>query len=47
MNKTIDEILSPKPKAHPRTYAYSIAGAARIALLASFFEVELMQGELP
>ncbi|MEX2169897.1 MAG: hypothetical protein WD851_11350 [Pirellulales bacterium] len=29
MGKTIEEILSPKPEARPRIYAYSIADAAR------------------
>ena len=33
MNKTLDEILAPKPKARPRVYAYSIADAAHIGLL--------------
>ena len=29
MNKpTIDEVLAPKPEAHPRIYAYAIADAA-------------------
>ena len=28
MNKTIEEILAPKPEARPRIYAYSIADKA-------------------
>jgi len=33
MNKTIEEILAPKPEARPRIYAYSIADAAHKGLL--------------
>ncbi len=33
MNKTIDEILAPKPEARPRIYAYSIADEAHEGLL--------------
>ena len=33
MNKTIEEILAPKPKARPRIYAYSIADEAHTGLL--------------
>src|SRR6478609_9641677 len=33
MSKTIDEILSPKPEARPRIYAYSIDDAAHKGLL--------------
>lgn len=33
MNKTIDEILAPKPEARPRIYAYSIDDAAHNGLL--------------
>ena len=33
MNKPIDEILLPKPEAHPRIYAYSIADKAHSGLL--------------
>lgn len=34
MNKTnIEEILKPKPDAHPRIYAYAIADAAHDGLL--------------
>ena len=33
MNKTIDEVLAPKPIARPRIYAYSIADAAHKGLL--------------
>ena len=33
MNKPIDEILLPKPEAHPRIYAYSIADKAHAGLL--------------
>ena len=33
MNKTIDEILVPKPEARPRIYAYSIADEAHKGLL--------------
>ena len=33
MSKTIEEILSPKPKARPRIYAYSIEDAAHAGLL--------------
>src|SRR5579863_5763075 len=33
MNKTLDEILAPKPKARPRIYAYSIADQAHTGLL--------------
>jgi len=34
MNKpTIDQILAPKPEAHPRIYAYSIADKAHAGLL--------------
>jgi len=33
MNKTIDEILTPKPVAHPRIYAYSIDDTAHKGLL--------------
>jgi hypothetical protein len=33
MNKTIDEILAPKPEARPRIYAYSIADEAHSGLL--------------
>ena len=33
MNKTIEEILAPKPKARPRIYAYSIADEAHAGLL--------------
>src|SRR5438874_13148072 len=33
MNKTIDEILVPKPEARPRIYAYSIADEAHLGLL--------------
>ena len=33
MNKTIDEVLAPKPSARPRIYAYSIADAAHKGLL--------------
>jgi hypothetical protein len=29
MNKTIEEILQPKPEARPRIYAYSIADVAK------------------
>src|SRR5690242_18135526 len=32
-NKTIEEILAPKPKARPRIYAYSIADEAHAGLL--------------
>jgi hypothetical protein len=30
---TIDQILTPKPEAHPRIYAYSIADKAHAGLL--------------
>ena len=33
MNKTIEEILAPKPEARPRIYAYSIADKAHAGLL--------------
>ena len=33
MNKTIEEILTPKPEARPRIYAYSIADKAHARLL--------------
>ena len=33
MNKTIEEILAPKPEAQPRIYAYSIQDEAHIGLL--------------
>lgn len=33
MSKTIGEILTPKPAAPPRLYAYSIADAAHKGLL--------------
>src|SRR6476620_1545025 len=33
MNKTIEEILAPKPEARPRIYAYSIADEAHKGLL--------------
>lgn len=33
MNKTLDEILAPKPEARPHIYAYSIADAAHNGLL--------------
>ena len=33
MNKSIDEILSPKPEARPRIYAYTIADEAHAGLL--------------
>src|SRR6188768_1129322 len=33
MPKSIDEILAPKPKAHPRIYAYSIDDKAHAGLL--------------
>ncbi|HEY5932904.1 MAG TPA: GIY-YIG nuclease family protein, partial [Nitrospira sp.] len=33
MNKTIEEILAPKPEARPRIYAYSIADKAHKGLL--------------
>jgi hypothetical protein len=33
MNKTIEEILAPKPEARPRIYAYSIADTAHAGLL--------------
>ena len=33
MSKTIEEILVPKPEAHPRIYAYSIADKAHAGLL--------------
>src|SRR6266853_2246865 len=33
MNKTIEEILAPKPEARPRIYAYSIADEAHAGLL--------------
>jgi hypothetical protein len=33
MSKTIDEILSPKPEARPRIYAYAIADKAHAGLL--------------
>jgi hypothetical protein len=33
MTKPIDDILTPKPEARPRIYAYSIAGAAHAGLL--------------
>ena len=33
MNKTIAEILTPKPEARPRIYAYSIADKAHAGLL--------------
>jgi len=33
MNKTIEEILAPKPEARPRVYAYSIADKAHAGLL--------------
>lgn len=33
MNKTIAEILTPKPEAHPHIYAYSIADKAHTGLL--------------
>ena len=33
MNKTIEEILAPKPDARPRIYAYTIADAAHVGLL--------------
>ena len=32
-NPTIDDILSPKPTARPRIYAYTIADAAHDGLL--------------
>ena len=32
MNKTIDEILAPKPEAHPRICAYSIDDKAHAGL---------------
>src|SRR5437763_7673427 len=33
MSKPIDEILTPKPEARPRIYAYSIADSAHEGLL--------------
>ncbi|MBK8133991.1 MAG: hypothetical protein IPK48_15315 [Gammaproteobacteria bacterium] len=33
MTKPIDEILTPKPQARPRIYAYSIADDAHAGLL--------------
>ena len=33
MSKTIEEILTPKPEARPRIYAYSIADKAHAGLL--------------
>ena len=33
MSKTIEEILTPKPEARPRIYAYSIADEAHTGLL--------------
>src|ERR1700738_1301458 len=33
MSRTIEEILTPKPKARPRIYAYSIADEAHKGLL--------------
>ena len=33
MNKTIEDILSPKPEIQPRIYAYSIADKAHAGLL--------------
>ena len=33
MNKAIEEILTPKPEARPRIYAYSIADKAHAGLL--------------
>ena len=33
---TIDEVLTPKPEARPRIYAYTIADAAHQALLKVF-----------
>jgi hypothetical protein len=33
MNNTIETILTPKPAAQPRIYAYSIADAAHAGLL--------------
>ena len=33
MNKTVEEILAPKPEARPRVYAYSIADQAHKGLL--------------
>ena len=33
MNKTIEQILVPKPEARPRIYAYSIADQAHAGLL--------------
>ncbi|PKO58369.1 MAG: restriction endonuclease, partial [Betaproteobacteria bacterium HGW-Betaproteobacteria-18] len=33
MSRTIDDVLSPKPDAHPRIYAYSIADSAHDGLL--------------
>jgi len=33
MNKIVDEIFLPKPKAHPRIYAYAIADKAHAGLL--------------
>jgi len=33
MNKTIGEILTPKPEARPRIYAYSIADKAHAGLI--------------
>ena len=32
MSKTIEEILTPKPEARPRIYAYSIADEAHDSL---------------
>ena len=33
MSKTIEEVLTPKPEAHPRIYAYAIADKAHAGLL--------------
>jgi hypothetical protein len=33
MSKTIEEILTPKPEARPRIYAYAIADKAHAGLL--------------
>lgn len=33
MSKTIEEILTPKPKVRPRIYAYAIADKAHAGLL--------------
>ena len=47
MSKTIDEILTPKPEARPRIYAYAIADKAHLsaASVAEEFPVTAADGK--